>query len=290
MADKGPEKDVRKVDQPKADNLFSNPNILDELLQDLNDYEKWSGTDNIYQSDKSGRVDVEKHEPYEDAEKAKKVAYEFQPKPSWMENPTPAAGGTGGISDAYHPADRALSRETPFGDEVKSVNPPAPKKPSLFEKLIVHPFDKAVDAFVPPPGPPKEKPKPFVPPAPYADPLKNLKTPKSASQDPQVKKKVDNLEEDLLKSILENYEDYEKYLGVADMSLPSAKDKLVDTEEFPMDTKTRIAAPRIRRVGPDGGTTKCKSCGKIEKNHYVTYDSKADVYSKPYCNKEDIYD
>ena len=75
MSDKK-EKDYRKVDQPKADSLFSNPNTLDELLKDLGDYEEYLPTDNLFNSEKMDRLVREKREPYEDSEKAEKIKKE----------------------------------------------------------------------------------------------------------------------------------------------------------------------------------------------------------------------
>lgn len=71
--EKGPEKDYRKVDQPKADSVLSNPNNLEEALDDLGAYEDFSNTDELFNSDKMDRLEVVKHKPFEDADKAKKV-------------------------------------------------------------------------------------------------------------------------------------------------------------------------------------------------------------------------
>jgi cell fate (sporulation/competence/biofilm development) regulator YlbF (YheA/YmcA/DUF963 family) len=76
MSDKKPEKDYRKVDQPSAESIFSEPNNLSEALKDLEDYENWSNTDNLFQSTDADRLVVEKHDPFEDADKAKKVKKE----------------------------------------------------------------------------------------------------------------------------------------------------------------------------------------------------------------------
>jgi len=70
------EKDYRKVDQPKADAIFSEPNDLAEALKNLEDYEDWSNTDNLFQSTDADRLVVEKHTPFEDADKAEKVKKE----------------------------------------------------------------------------------------------------------------------------------------------------------------------------------------------------------------------
>gem|GEM_PF-3843857 len=65
------DKEYREVSQPKAKEMFSEPNDLDESLKDLEDYEDYTNTDNLFQSEKGDRLVVEKHKPYEDAEKAK---------------------------------------------------------------------------------------------------------------------------------------------------------------------------------------------------------------------------
>jgi hypothetical protein len=65
------DKDPRKVTTPKAENLFSHPNELDKSLEDLNAYEYYINTDNVFQSTDGDRLKVEKYEPYEDAKKAK---------------------------------------------------------------------------------------------------------------------------------------------------------------------------------------------------------------------------
>jgi hypothetical protein len=134
--------DYRKVDQPKADNLFSNPNTLEDLLQDLTDFENWSNTDNIFQSVHGDRPDVDEREPYDGIEKAEKVV----------------------------------------------------KKKAAEEK------------------------NPGI-----------------------IKKDIENLDEKNIHDILEDYLDYEKYLGIANNDLVGFKDHLVDTKEFPMDTKSKIA-------------------------------------------------
>ena len=72
--------DYRKVTQPKADQLFSEPNDLAEAIKDLEDFESYTNTDNLYQSTDGDRQIVEKHEPYEDAEKAKIVKKALQEK------------------------------------------------------------------------------------------------------------------------------------------------------------------------------------------------------------------
>ena len=69
------EKDYRKVDQPKAESKFWEPNDLSEALDNLDAYENWSSDDLLFKDD-DGQLLVEKHEPYEDADKAKKVKKE----------------------------------------------------------------------------------------------------------------------------------------------------------------------------------------------------------------------
>jgi len=76
MADKK-EKDVREVDQPKAPNLFDDKNKLNELLDDLDDYETVSQHEFLFfNSDKDGRMEKIPHEELGDADKAKKKANE----------------------------------------------------------------------------------------------------------------------------------------------------------------------------------------------------------------------
>jgi hypothetical protein len=67
------ETDYRKVDQEKAPSIFSEPNELADALKNLEDYENWGATDNVFQSTDGDKAVVEKHEPYDDADKAKKV-------------------------------------------------------------------------------------------------------------------------------------------------------------------------------------------------------------------------
>ena len=40
--------------------------------------------------------------------------------------------------------------------------------------------------------------------------------------------------------ILKNYEDYEKYLGIANHELPKTSDEIVNTRKFQMDTEPKI--------------------------------------------------
>ena len=68
--------EYRKVDLEKAKNLFSDPNELKDLLDDLESYESYSNTDELYNSIDGDRLKVVKHEPYEDAEKVKKASKE----------------------------------------------------------------------------------------------------------------------------------------------------------------------------------------------------------------------
>jgi hypothetical protein len=141
VANKDTTENFRKVDQPKADSIFSYPNTLDDLLQDLTDYENFSHNDSLFQDD-NGSLKIEKREPYEDALKAKKVAN---------------------------------------------------------------------------------------------------KVTKKAEQAKMRVKDVKNLDEDNIYDILEDYLDYEKYLGIANNDLPKVKDTIVDTKEFPMDTKPKFS-------------------------------------------------
>ena len=62
----------REPTQSKAPSLFQDENDLAESLKDLEDYESFLNTDNLFQNPEGGRLIVEKHEIYEDADKAKK--------------------------------------------------------------------------------------------------------------------------------------------------------------------------------------------------------------------------
>lgn len=76
MAD-NKEKDYREVDQVKAPNLFDDKNKLNELLDDLDDYETISQHEYLFfNSDKDGRMEKIPHEELGNADKAKKKANE----------------------------------------------------------------------------------------------------------------------------------------------------------------------------------------------------------------------
>jgi len=70
---KEPEKDYRKVKQPKVPAFLYNPDALESALEDLDAYEDFSASDELYNSTDGGRLIVVEHIPFEDAEKAKKV-------------------------------------------------------------------------------------------------------------------------------------------------------------------------------------------------------------------------
>ena len=67
------EEDYRKVTQPKTDSVFSEPNDLGEALDNLDAYDKWTNTDELFQNPDGGDIIIEKHDPYDDADKATKV-------------------------------------------------------------------------------------------------------------------------------------------------------------------------------------------------------------------------
>lgn len=67
----------KKVDQPKAPNLYPDLSGLDESLKDLTEFEKFTNTDRMFQNPTGDRQFTEKGEPYdlvEKPDKAKKVA------------------------------------------------------------------------------------------------------------------------------------------------------------------------------------------------------------------------
>jgi len=72
--------DYRKNDLPKAKNLFSEPNDLEDSLKDLDTYEEYVPTDNMFNSDKMDRQVRTKREPYEDAAPIKAKAWGVIPK------------------------------------------------------------------------------------------------------------------------------------------------------------------------------------------------------------------
>lgn len=65
--------DPRKITLEKAPSIFSEPDNLGEALDDLDAYETWTNTDELFNSTDGGRLKVVKHTPYKDADKAKKV-------------------------------------------------------------------------------------------------------------------------------------------------------------------------------------------------------------------------
>jgi hypothetical protein len=67
------EQNYRKVDWPKIPTILSNPDALEEALEDLDAYEDFSNTDELFNATDGGRMIVVKHVPFDDAEKAKKV-------------------------------------------------------------------------------------------------------------------------------------------------------------------------------------------------------------------------
>ena len=75
MSDKENEKstDYRKVKQPISESVFSEPNDLGEALKNLDAYDDWSSADELFQNSDGGDIIIEKHTPYDDADKAKKV-------------------------------------------------------------------------------------------------------------------------------------------------------------------------------------------------------------------------
>jgi len=76
MSDKKNKKttDYRKVEQPITDSIFSKPNDLGEALDNLDAYDDWTSTDELFQNSEDATTPIiEKHAPYDDADKAKKV-------------------------------------------------------------------------------------------------------------------------------------------------------------------------------------------------------------------------
>lgn len=61
--------DPRKVTTPKVVSLYTNVNGLDDLLEDLDNYENYTGHENFYNSLDGGRMIKEPHVPFEDMEK-----------------------------------------------------------------------------------------------------------------------------------------------------------------------------------------------------------------------------
>ena len=80
-------KDYREVDTPMAENLFSDPNLLSELLDDLDAYEEVAKKNdfNKYQSEHGDRMKVEKHKPFDVDEEAPEV--EIEKKAAAKEQP-----------------------------------------------------------------------------------------------------------------------------------------------------------------------------------------------------------
>jgi len=61
---------IYKTEIPPTKLEFFNPNELNELLDNLQTFELYTNNDSYYVND-DGQFKIEKHKPYEDAEKAK---------------------------------------------------------------------------------------------------------------------------------------------------------------------------------------------------------------------------
>lgn len=219
MAETKPEKDYRKIDQPKVESRFSDPNDLQELLDDLTSYEEYLPTDNLFQSEKGDRLVREKRKPYEDSEKATKVAW-------------------GGVETTKNLGPDTTSPYMRMGlDNVPNPHykPPVP--------TMQAPAPAAVAPLAP-----KPVQTPAVPKPPSKNPLARFKDwmmtpdqPRQASDESNrfIKDEdVKNISNEELDEILKDSKAYEDWLGVNDYT--GFKDNPVDTEKFPMDDEPKI--------------------------------------------------